>query len=106
MRSAARTAAVSLPALAVVTLAWLRIEQPIGSFWRVLALVALALGAALPRRRSLRAVGAVVATIAAARLAVGVDLVPWRLDHPGSAFGLADALSTLGTRFGNGVADF
>jgi protein-glutamine gamma-glutamyltransferase len=106
MRSAARTIAISLPALVVVTLAWLRIEQPVGSLWRVLALVGLALAAALPRRRSLRAVGAVVATVAAARLAVGVDLVPWRLGDPGSAFGLADAFSTLGTRFGNGFADF
>jgi transglutaminase-like putative cysteine protease len=106
MRSAARTVAASLPALVVVTIAWLRIEQPVGSVWRVLALLAFALAAALPRRRSLRAVGAVVATVAAARLVVGVVLVPWRLDRPGSAFGLADAFSTLGKRFGNGFADF
>lgn len=106
MRSAARTVAVGVPALVVVTVAWLRIEQPVGSLWRVLALVALALAAALPRRRSLRAVGSVVATVAAARLAMGVDLVPWRLDRPGSAFGLAGAFSTVGTRFGNGFVDF
>jgi len=42
----------------------------------------------------------------AARAAVGVDLVPWRLNHPGSAFGLADSFSTFGTRFGNGFSDF
>ena len=42
----------------------------------------------------------------AARVAVGVDLVPWRLNHPGSGFGLADSFSTLGTRFGNGFSDF
>jgi transglutaminase superfamily protein/transglutaminase TgpA-like protein len=106
MRSAARTLAVSVPALGVVTVAWLRIEQPVGSLWRVVALLALALAAALPRRGSLRALGAVVATVAAAKLAVGVDLVPWRLDDPGSGFGLGDALSTLGTKFGNGFADF
>ena len=37
---------------------------------------------------------------------MGVDLVPWRLDHPRSGFGLAQPLSTLGTRFGNGFDDF
>ena len=106
MRSAARTVAVGVPALVVVTVAWLRIEQPLGSVWRVLALLALALAAALPRRSWVRAVGAVVATIAAARIAIGIDLVPWRLDQPGSGFGLADGFSTLGARFGNGFADF
>ena len=106
MRSAARTVAVSLPALVVVAVAWLRLEQPLGSFPRVLALLALALGAALPRRGWMRALAAVAATVAAARIAVGVDLVPWRLGHPGSGFGLADAFSTLGTQFGNGFADF
>jgi transglutaminase-like putative cysteine protease len=106
VRSAWRTIAVSAPALVVVAVAWLRLEQPLGSLWPVLALLALALAAAVTRGRWLRAVAAVVATVAAARVAVGVDLVPWRLDHPGSAFGLSDSLSTLGTRFGNGFDDF
>lgn len=106
MRSTARTVAVSLPALVVVALAWLRLEQPLGSLWRVLALLALALAAALPRSGRLRAVGAVAVTVAAARISVGIDLVPWRLGHPGSGFGLGDAFSNFGTRFGNGFADF
>jgi transglutaminase-like putative cysteine protease len=106
VRSAARTVAVSAPALVVVAVAWLRLEQPVESLWRVPALLALAVAAALPRRRSLRAVAAVAATVAAARVAVGVDFVPWRLDHPGAGFGLADPFSTFGTRFGNGFDDF
>ena len=106
MRSAGRTVAVCVPAFAVVAVAWLRLEQPLGSLWRVLALLALALAAALPRHGRLRAAGAVVATVAAARIAVGIDLVPWHLDRPGSGFGLAHAFSTFGTRFGNGFADF
>lgn len=107
MRSAARTAAVGAPALVVVAAAWLRLEQPVASLWRVAALLALALAAAaVPRRRALRAAAAVAATVAAAQVAVGVDLVPWRLDAPGAGFGLADSLSTLGTRFGNGFDDF
>ncbi len=106
MRRAGRTAAVSGPALVVVAVAWLRLEQPVGSLWPVLALLALALAAALPRGRRLRLVAAVVATVVAARIAVGVDLVPWRLGHPGSAFGLSGSFSTLGTRFGNGFSDF
>ena len=106
MRSAARTAAVSAFPLVVVAVAWLRLEQPVGSLWRVLALLGLALAAALPSRRAFRAVGAVVATVLAAQVAVGVDLLPWRLDQPRSGFGLAHSLSTLGTRFGNGFSDF
>jgi hypothetical protein len=106
MRRAVRTVAVSAPALAVLAVAWLRLEQPAGSLWPALLLLVLAVAAALPRRRWLRAVGAVMAIVAAARIAVGVDLVPWRLDSPGSAFGLADSFSTLGTQFGNGFSDF
>jgi protein-glutamine gamma-glutamyltransferase len=106
VRSAARTVAVSALPLGVVAVAWLRLEQPLGSLWRVLALLVLALAAALPSRRAFRAVGAVAATLAAARIAVGVDLLPWRLDQPRSGFGLADSLATLGTRFGNGFSDF
>lgn len=100
MRSAARTAAVSGPAIVVIAVAWVRLEQPHGSLWRVLALLVLALAAALPRRRWLRCAAAVAATLAAAKVAVGVDLVPWRLHHPGAGF------STFGTRFGNGFDDF
>lgn len=106
MRRAARTIAVTGPALVVVALAWLRLEQPAASLWRALALLALTLAAAVPRRRSVRLVVAVASTVAAARIAVGVDLVPWRLADPGAGFGLADSLSALGTRFGNGFSDF
>jgi len=106
VRNAGRTVAVSAPALVVVALAWLRLEQPDSPLWRVLVLLILALAPAIPRRRSLRLAGIVVATVGAARIAVGVDLVPWRLDHPGSAFGLTHAFSALGTRFGNGFDDF
>jgi transglutaminase-like putative cysteine protease len=106
MRSAARTAVVAAPALVVVAVAWLRLEDPSAPLWRVLALLALALAAAAPRRRSLRVIAAVAATLLAARIAFGVDLVPWRLTDPGSGFGVGDSLSTLGTRFGNGFSDF
>ena len=106
MRSAVRTVAVGVPALAVVTAAWLRLEQPLAPFWRVLALLGLAVAAALPRHRWLRMAAVVVTTVAAARIAMGVVLVPWRLDHPGSAFGLAHAFSTFRTRFGTGFDDF
>ena len=105
MRSAVRTVAVALPALVVVAVAWLRLEQP-ASLWRAIALLALALGAAALPGRWLRVAGAVVATVAAARIAVGVDLVPWRLTDPGSGFGVTDSLSSLGTRYGNGFSDF
>jgi protein-glutamine gamma-glutamyltransferase len=106
VRSAARTIAASAPVLAVVAVAWLRLEQPVGSLWPVLALLALALAAAVPTQHWLRAVGAVAATVLAARVALGVDLVPWQLNQPSSGFGLADSFSTLGTWFGNGFSDF
>ena len=51
MRSAARTVAVSVPALVVVAVAWLRLEQPVGSMGPVLALLALALAARCHRSR-------------------------------------------------------
>jgi transglutaminase-like putative cysteine protease len=89
-----------------VAVAWLRLEQPVGSLWRVLALVLLALAAAVPPRRCQRCAAAVIATLAAAWVAVGVDLVPWRLDRPGSVFGLSDSLNAFATRFGNGFSDF
>lgn len=106
MRSAARTVAVSAPALVVLAVAWLRLEAPHESLWRVLALLALALVAAVPRPRWVRVACAVVVTVAAAQVAVGVDLVPWRLGDPAGGFGLSDSFSTLGTRFGNGFTDF
>jgi len=98
MRSAARTVAVLVPALVVVAAAWLRLESPIAPFGRPVALMALALAAAVPHRRSLRLFVAVVVILVAARIVVGADLVP--------GFGAAHGASTLGTRFGNGVTDF
>jgi transglutaminase-like putative cysteine protease len=106
VRSAVRTIAVATPALVVVGLAWLRLEQPAVSLWRAVALLALALGVAVLPGRWLRVAGAVAATVAAARIAVGVDFVPWRLTDPGSGFGVADSLSSLGTKYGNGFSDF
>ncbi len=106
MRSAARTLAVAVPALAVVSLGWLRLEQPVAPLPRVAALGALALAAAVPRSRWARVAAAVAATVGAAWIAVGVDLVPWRILDPGSGFGLADSFSTLGARFGTGLSDF
>jgi transglutaminase-like putative cysteine protease len=97
MPSAVRTVLVTAPALAVVAVAWLRLEDPVKPLLRTFALVALALAAATLQRRSLRLLGAVVATVVAARVAVGVDLVPWPV---------ANGFSALGTRFGNGFADF
>jgi transglutaminase-like putative cysteine protease len=98
MRSAARTVAVTAPGLGVVALAWLRLEDPVTPLWRPLALVALALGAAVLPRRSLRLLGAVVATVAAARIALGAELVP--------GLGVSHVASILGTRFDDGFADF
>lgn len=97
MRSAGRTIGVMTPALVVVAVAWLRFEQPVAPLWRALALLALALGAAAPHRRSLRLLGGLVAALVGAWLAFGVDLLPWRA---------AAGLSTMGTRFDNGFADF
>ncbi|HJQ49953.1 MAG TPA: transglutaminaseTgpA domain-containing protein [Gaiellaceae bacterium] len=85
------------PAFVVVAIAWLRFEQPLAPLWRVFALVALALAAATPQRRSLRLLGGVVATLIAARIVFGVDLLPWRA---------ASGFSTLGTQFSRGFSDF
>src|SRR6185503_17751315 len=90
----------------VIAVAWLRLEQPVGSLWRGLVLLVLALAAALPSRRALRGLGALAAIVIAAQVAVGVALVPWRILHPRAGFGVADSLSTLGTQFGNGFGDF
>lgn len=97
MRSASRTIGVAAPALFVVVWAWLRLEEPIVSFSRPLALLALALAPAALQRRSLRLLGAVVVTPVAAWIAFGVDLPPWHA---------AEGLSVIGTRFSNGFADF
>jgi transglutaminase-like putative cysteine protease len=97
MRSAARTIGVMAPALVVIAVAWLRFEQPLAPVWRALVLAVLALGAAAPRRRPLRFLGCVVATLIAARIAFGVDLLPWRA---------AGGFSTIGTRFSSGFSDF
>src|SRR4029077_16084009 len=106
MRRTSLTLAAALPALAVVALTWLRLEQPIAPWWRVLALAGLALAASATPRRLWRAAATLVATVVAAWIAVGVWLVPFRPLDPGSAFGLGDRLSTLGAKFGNGFDDF
>jgi transglutaminase-like putative cysteine protease len=98
MRSAGRTVAVSLPALVVVTVAWLRLEQPVGSLSRVVLLLVLALAAAAPSRGWLRLLAVVAATVVAARVAIGVDLVP--------GLGVRHGLSLLGTRYSDGFSDF
>jgi transglutaminase-like putative cysteine protease len=98
MRSAARTVAVSATGLAVVALAWLRLESPFTPLGRPLALVALAIAIAVLPRRSLRLIGAVIATLAAGWIALGVDLVP--------GLGASHGASTLGPIFDNGFADF
>jgi hypothetical protein len=106
MRRTSLTLAAALPALAVVALTWLRLEQPIAPWWRVLALAGLALAASATPRRLWRAAATLVATVVAAWIAVGVWLVPFRPLDPGSAFGLGDRLSMLGAKFGNGFDDF
>jgi transglutaminase-like putative cysteine protease len=106
MRSAGRTIAVASLPLVVVAAAWLRLEEPAGSLDRVAVLLVLALAAAAPRSGRLRLVGAVVATVVAARVAIGVDLVPWRVGDPGSGFGVSHGAATLGTRYGDGFSDF
>jgi transglutaminase-like putative cysteine protease len=98
MRSAVRMVAVTAPALVVVAAAWLRLESPVGSLWDPVVLLALAVAAAALPRRSLRLVAAVVATLAAVRVVLGVSLMP--------GFGVAHGGSALGTRFDNGVSDF
>ncbi len=86
-----------VPALLVIAWAWLRLEQPIAPLWRPIVLLVLALGAPVPQRRRLRLLVAVVATLLAARIVFGVDLLPWHA---------ANGFSTVGTRFGNGFSDF
>jgi transglutaminase-like putative cysteine protease len=106
MRRTAFALAAAVPALVVVAATWLRLEQPLAPLWRVLALAGLALAAAAIPRRLWRVAAALVATVVAAWVAVGVSFVPSRPLDPGSGFGLGDPLSALGTRFGNGFSDF
>ena len=98
MRSAGRTIAVAALPLVVVAAAWLRLEDPVGSLSRVALLLGLALAAAAPSSGRLRVLGAVVATAVAARVVLGVDLVP--------GFGVRHSFSTLGTRYSDGFSDF
>jgi transglutaminase superfamily protein/transglutaminase TgpA-like protein len=106
MRRTALTLAAAVPALLVVAATWLRLEQPVTPLWRVLALAGLALGAAAVPGRLQRVAATAVAIVLAARVGAGVWLVPLHPLDPGSGFGLRDALSTIGTRFGDGFSDF
>jgi transglutaminase-like putative cysteine protease len=106
VRSAARPVAAAVPAGLVVAVAWLRLEHPLAPLWRPAALVVLALAPALVRRRSLRASAAVLATVAAAWVSLGISLLPSRPLDPGAVFGLADPVDALGTHFSSGFADF
>jgi len=106
MRRTVLTLAAAVPALVVVAATWLRLEQPLGPLWRVLALGGLALAPAAVPARPWRLAAALAATVVAAWVAVGVSLVPTRPLDPGSGFGLRNPLSALGTRFGNGFDDF
>jgi hypothetical protein len=106
MRRRAVALAAAVPALVVVAATWLRLEEPLTPLWRVLALAGLALAAAAIPGRPWRAVTALVATVVAAWVAVGVSFVPSRPLHPGVGFGLGDPFSALGTRFDNGFSDF
>jgi hypothetical protein len=97
VRSATRTLLAGAPAAAVIAVAWLRFEQPLGGApWRAAALVVLALSAAALPGWRLRAAGSVVAAIVAARLAFGV----WLPLHP------VAGCARVGTDFGNGFLDF
>jgi len=106
MRRTALTLAAAVPALVVVAATWLRLEQPLAPLWRVFALGGLALAAAALPGRAWRTVAALVATLGAAWVALGVSLVPSRPLDPGSGFGLGDPLSVLRMRFENGFEDF
>src|ERR1700755_1074025 len=66
---------------------------------------ALPAAAAVPGRLQ-RVAATAVAIVLAARVGAGVWLVPLHPLDPGSGFGLRDALSTIGTRFGDGFSDF
>jgi len=106
MRSAPRGVLLAAPAGVVVAAAWLRLEHPLGPLWRPAVLVALALAAAAVPRRRLRVLAAVVASLAAARLALGVVLLPLHPLDPGTGFGLDGAFGTFAHRFGAGLADY
>ena len=53
-----------------------------------------------------RPILALLAAVAAVRVAAGVTLLPVRPLDTGSGFGLGDSFSTLGTQFGHGFTDF
>lgn len=106
MARAARTYASALPAVAVLALAWLRLERPLDGVWRGVLLALLALAAGGLPRRSLRLGAAVVAALLAVRLAFGISLLPPRPLHPGDGFGLDAPLTALGDRFANGFSAF
>jgi transglutaminase-like putative cysteine protease len=92
---ALRTLAVSIVPAIVVAAAWLRLEDPLGNPYRIVAVVALSLVPALFAPLAAR----IVATLAAAGLAswVAFDASPL---HP-KAFGHA-----FGSRFSGGFLDF
>ena len=101
VRSAARTVAVSAPPSWSIAVAWLRLEQPLGSLWRAVALLALALAAALPRRRSLRVLSSPWSRRSSLRGS------RWEsTSSRGGSTTRAGASRLFGTRFGNGFADF
>jgi transglutaminase-like putative cysteine protease len=105
VRSRARTLLAAGPAVAVVVLAWLRLEQPQTPLWRVAALAGLGLAAAAAPRWW-RAAATLAAAAGAARLALGVSLVPPQPLDPSAGFGLDRVLSALAVRLGDGFADF
>jgi len=92
---AASTLVAAAPAVSVIGVAWLSIEQP-DSAWNVAALVAVALAVALLPSWRLRVAGATVGTVVAVRLAFGA----WLPAHP------LGTLDQVGTRLGSGVSDF
>jgi hypothetical protein len=106
MRSSLRTCASAAPAVAVVALAWLRLERPLVEVWRGVLLAALALAVAALPNRVLRAAGAVAAALVAVWFAFGVSLLPPRPLHPGDGFGLGAPVGDLGNRVGNGFLAF
>ena len=105
MPRAVRSYASAAPAVAVVALAWLRLERPLVEAWRGVLLAALAVAVAALPTRALRGAGAVAAALVAVRIAFGVSLLPPRPLHP-DGFGLGAPLANLGSRIGNGFVAF
>jgi transglutaminase-like putative cysteine protease len=90
-----RTLLVALGPAAVITTAWLRLENPIDLPLRSVAIAALALLPALVRPLAGRLVTAVLATAGCAWIAFALSPL-----HPRHFF------SAFGTRFANGFLDF